>query len=66
MIFTFLHRLRKYYKVENANLETIEHHHCRYKDPELHKAEILRLLNEENTADAITTTNCQNSYIDKK
>lgn len=33
-------------EVENANLESVEHH-CRYKDPELHKDEILRLLNEE-------------------
>jgi hypothetical protein len=26
--------------IENMNLESIEHH-CKYKDPELHKSEIL-------------------------
>ena len=29
--------------IENAYLKTIEHH-CKYKDPDKHKAEILRLL----------------------
>ena len=28
--------------IQNRNLESIEHH-CRYKDPELHKSEILKL-----------------------
>lgn len=28
--------------IENAYLETIEHH-CKYKEPDKHKAEILRL-----------------------
>jgi MCM AAA-lid domain len=32
--------------VESTHLQTIEHH-CKYKDPELHKAEILRLLKEK-------------------
>ncbi len=27
--------------IENINLESIEHH-CKYKDPELHKSEILK------------------------
>lgn len=31
-------------KVKSVHLSTIEHH-CKYNDPELHKAEILRLLN---------------------
>jgi hypothetical protein len=35
--------------VESTHLETIEHH-CKYKDPELHKAEILRLLNIKNNS----------------
>lgn len=29
--------------IENAYLESIEHH-CKYKDPDVHKSEILRLL----------------------
>ena len=29
--------------IENAYLETIEHH-CKYKEPNVHKSEILRLL----------------------
>jgi hypothetical protein len=32
--------------VKSAYLETIEHH-CKYKDPEIHKVEILRLLKEK-------------------
>jgi hypothetical protein len=41
----------------NTDLDTIEYH-CKTKDPELHKTEILRLLNEEEEiADAITTSN---------
>ena len=29
--------------VKNVNLESIEHH-CKYKDPDYHKSEILKLL----------------------
>ena len=28
--------------IQNINLESIEHH-CKYKDPELHKSEILKI-----------------------
>ena len=39
--------------VSNINLSSIEHH-CKYKDPELHKSEIVRLTST--TATATTTT----------
>ena len=29
--------------IQNANLESIEHH-CKYKEPDVHKLELLRLL----------------------
>ena len=32
--------------IENAYLESIEHH-CKYKEPDIHKAEIMRLLSRE-------------------
>ena len=34
---------RLHQDIENAYLETIEHH-CKYKEPDMHKSEILRLL----------------------
>jgi hypothetical protein len=34
--------------IQNAYLETIEHH-CKYKKPDRHKAEILRLMRQSST-----------------
>jgi hypothetical protein len=33
--------------IENVYLETIEHH-CKYKEPDMHKSEIMRLLSKGN------------------
>ena len=45
------HKISLYYcklhpNIQNANLETIEHH-CKYKDPNLHKSETLKLLSSK-------------------
>jgi hypothetical protein len=34
--------------IENAYLESIEHH-CKYKEPDIHKSELLRLLSTKGT-----------------
>ena len=38
-----LYFCRLHQEVKNVNLESIEHH-CKYKDPDYHKSEILKLL----------------------
>jgi hypothetical protein len=38
-----LYYCKLHHDVENIYLETIEHH-CKYKEPNVHKSEILRLL----------------------
>jgi hypothetical protein len=43
-----------------TNLDAVERH-CKTEDPELHKAEILRLLDEEIAATEKTTTNNSNN-----
>lgn len=45
---------------EYTDLDTIEYH-CKTQDPEIHKAEILRLLDEEIAATEKTTTNNSNN-----
>jgi hypothetical protein len=42
------HKIPLYYcklhpNIQNANLESIEHH-CKYKEPDFHKSEVIRLL----------------------
>jgi hypothetical protein len=41
-----LHYCKLHPKFKNINLSSIEHH-CKYDNPELHKSEILRLLNDK-------------------
>jgi hypothetical protein len=39
--------------VQNVNLETVEHH-CKYKEPDAHKSEIIRLLSTKGRKEEVS------------
>ena len=47
-----LYFCRLHPEVKNVNLESIEHH-CKYKDPDYHKSEILKLLSTKSPDNAL-------------
>jgi hypothetical protein len=58
-----LYRCNVHPKEQNIYLETIEHH-CKYKDPELHKSEIVRLTSTNaTTAEAAAAEAARNNIL---
>jgi hypothetical protein len=52
---SYLCKLHCYQGYSSTGLDTIEYH-CKTNDPQLHKAEIIRLLKEEEEAEVATAT----------
>ena len=44
-------------EVKNVNLESVEHH-CKYKDPDYHKSEILKLLSTKSPDNELALIKC--------